>query len=282
MSQYGNFGLDEDVNAKLKSWKVPENDLTRREKVTLRRILSHSAGFTVHGFPGYAQGASLPTLQEILDGKAPANTASIRVDIEPGSKWRYSGGGYTVLQQLIIDRFGKAFPDIMRILVLKPIGMTRSTFEQPLPTALAGNAARAYARDGTKVDGNWHTYPEMAAAGLWTTPSDLARFSIELWRASRGESNRIIEARTAREMLNAQKGDYGLGVGIGGNAEDQWFGHGGSNVGFHCRWVMFLASGRGAVIMTNNDQGGQIIDEVLRSIAVAENWPALQPEKKLQ
>jgi CubicO group peptidase (beta-lactamase class C family) len=214
MSQYGNFGLDDDVNAKLKSWQVPKSEF--HGSVTLRRLLSHSAGLTVHGFPGYASTAELPTVPQILDGAKPANTAAVRVDVEPGSIWRYSGGGYTVMQLLLSDVSKMAFPELMHRIVLSPIGMTRSTYAQPLPESWCQNAARGHHGDGKMVEGRWHTYPEMAPAGLWTTPGDLARFAIEVWRSSRGESNKVIERASALEMLKVQKGEYGLGFIIEG------------------------------------------------------------------
>ena len=129
----GLLDLDKDVNLKLKSWKVPSNEFTQNNKVTLRGILSHTAGLTVHGFPGYRFDKPVPSLVQVLDGEKPANTAAIRVDMTPGSKWRYSGGGYTVMQQLLIDVVKKPFPRIVKEAVLDPFGMTLSTYRQPLP-----------------------------------------------------------------------------------------------------------------------------------------------------
>ena len=170
----GKLSLDEDVNRKLKSWHVPENEFTRQQKVTLRRILSHTAGLTVHGFPGYAVDETIPTLVDILDGKKPANTAAIRVDIMPGTKERYSGGGYTIMQLLVTDVTGEQFPQVVKSLVLDKIGMRHSSYRQPLPPDWAKQAASGYYDNGSPVKGKWHVYPEMAAAGLWTTASDLA------------------------------------------------------------------------------------------------------------
>lgn len=164
--QEGKLSLDEDVNVKLRTWKVPENAFTEKEKVTVRRILSHSAGLTVHGFPGYASGDPLPSIVQILNGAKPANTDPIRVDVVPGTLWRYSGGGYVVLQTLMADVTGKPFPQIMSELVLRPAGMTHSTYEQPLPKDLWSEAATPYRANGDPVKGGWHTYPEMAPAGL--------------------------------------------------------------------------------------------------------------------
>lgn len=127
--EQGKLSLDEDVNVKLRSWKVPENEFTKTEKVTLRRLLNHSAGLTVHGFRGYGADEPVPSLIEVLDGKRPANSAAIRVDITPGSKGRYSGGGYEVMQQLVIDVTGRPFPQLARELVLAPLGMSHSTYE---------------------------------------------------------------------------------------------------------------------------------------------------------
>src|SRR5262249_24586495 len=126
--EQGKLSLDQDVNVKLKSWKVPENEFTRKEKVTLRRILTHTAGTTVHGYPGYPEGQPIPTLLQILDGEKPANTDPVRVDFVPGTKQRYSGGGFLILQQLLIDATGKQFPQIMQDLVLDKLGLKDSTF----------------------------------------------------------------------------------------------------------------------------------------------------------
>src|SRR5713226_7121154 len=169
----GKLLLDRDVNEYLKSWKLPENEFTAKQKVTLERILSHSAGLTVHGFPGYAAGGPVPTVPQLLDGVPPANTAAVRVEFEPGTKWQYSGGGYTIAQLVMTDTLQKSFPELMRELVLAPAGMAHSTYEQPLPPERLGLAAVGYRTNGAPLPGKRHTYPEMAAAGLWTTSEDL-------------------------------------------------------------------------------------------------------------
>ena len=201
--QEGKLSLDEDVNVKLKSWKVPENEFTKDQKVTLRRLASHSAGLTVHGFPGYDVDDKIPTLVQIFDGEKPANTAAIRVDFVPGSDERYSGGGITIEQQLMIDVSGKPFPELMKETVLDKIGMNDSSYEQPLPPARAAFTAGGTYGDGKLVHGKWHVYPEMAAAGLWTTPTDLAKFAIEIALSKQGKSNKVLTQKTAEEMLDA-------------------------------------------------------------------------------
>ncbi|HXW06179.1 MAG TPA: serine hydrolase [Vicinamibacterales bacterium] len=273
----GRLSLDGDVNASLKSWKVPENEFTASSKVTLRRLLSHSAGTTVSGFRGYAKNEAVPTLVQVLDGEKPANSAPVRVDIPIGSRWRYSGGGFSIVQLLVEDETGKPFAQSARELVLEPFGMSRSTFLQPLPPELRRDAATGYQSDGRPIDGNWHVYPEQAAAGLWTTPSDLARFAIELQRIAAGRSNRVLGTDLARQMLQPQMEDYGLGVGVEGTGTSATFGHGGANAGFRCQLVAYRDQASGVVVMTNSDSGGAILQDVVRAVAREYGWPGLAP-----
>ena len=280
--EQGLLDLDEDVNRRLVSWEVPENEFTKEKKVTLRGIMSHNAGLTVHGFGGYAQGKEVPSLLQILDGEKPANSASICVDIKPGSKYRYSGGGYTVMQQLLIDVLGKPFPDIMRETVLDKIGMINSTYEQPLPESLEVHAARAHRINGNMIKGKWHAYPEMAAAGLWTKPSDLCRFAIEIMLSRAGKSNKVLSQEMVKNMLTDQNENVGLGLFLWDEGEDFRFMHGGSNEGFKCTLVAYPEKGQGAAIMTNGDYGGMLNSEILRSLSAEYGWKHFrQTEKKM-
>ncbi len=280
LAEAGKFFLDEDANEKLRSWHVPGNNLTEEARVTVRRLLSHTAGLTVHGFRGYAAGEPRPTLIQILNGEKPANSAPIRVDILPGSVHRYSGGGYTVLQQFVQDVTGRDFPAVMHDLVLAKIGMNASTYEQPLPEGRRKRAATGHGSDGKPIPGRWHTYPEMAAAGLWTTPSDLALFAIELQNSLRGEPNRAVSAESARLMITPVADGYGLGFEIKGSGDSLTFEHGGSNEGFKCNLVAFARGGNGAVVMTNGDQGGVLAQEIVRTVARIYAWPVYQPVEK--
>jgi CubicO group peptidase (beta-lactamase class C family) len=269
--QEGKLSLDEDVNLKLRSWKVPANDFTAKKPVTLRGIVSHTAGLTVHGFPGYAANAAVPTVVQVLNGESPANTRPVRVDVEPGTIWRYAGGGITAMQLLLTDVTGKPFPQLMRERVLDRIGMTASTYEQPLPAERAVQAATGY-RTGGKPIVVTSTYPEMAAAGLWTTPTDLGKWMIEVQRAFGGESEKMISRRTAELMLTPVLGGWGLGPTLWGSGDTLRFGHGGANEGFRAQVMGFAKRGQGAVLMTNSDNGGPLIQEVLAAIFEEYGW----------
>jgi CubicO group peptidase (beta-lactamase class C family) len=263
----GLLALDEDSNAKLRTWKVPPHGF--KEKVTVRRLLSHTAGLTVHGFPGYAPGGAVPTGLQILEGVPPANTKPVRVDIEPGSNWRYSGGGYVVLQTLMSDVTGKAFPNLMRERVLDPAGMRMSTYEQPIPSSLRPFAATAYHGDDKPVEGKHHIYPEMAAAGLWTTPTELARWLLAL--------DEILAPATLQAMFKEKSGGFGLGIAVRGRGDNLEVSHGGSNEGFRCNFVFYPERGEGVVIMTNSDKGGSVAMQLLHALAREFDWPGYTP-----
>ncbi len=270
--EQGKLSLDAPINDVLKSWKIPDNDFTKRQPVTLRQILSHGAGLTVHGFPGYAAGTPVPTIQQVLDGAPPANTAAVRVDKLPGESWRYSGGGYTIMQLAMTDVAGADFPALTDELILKPAGMTRSSYVNPLPGTNRGNAATAHRRDGTPVPGHSHTYPEAAAAGLWTTPSDLSRLALSVVAAARGEAGPVLSPDMTNQVLTTQIGTFGLGFNLADPGDGQVFSHGGSDEGFEA-FLFAYADGRGgAAIMTNGQRGGVLAQEIAASLAAAYGW----------
>jgi CubicO group peptidase (beta-lactamase class C family) len=274
--QDGRLALDEDVNLRLKSWHIPENQFLQAEKVTLRRLLSHSAGFTVHGFGGYVQGDPIPTVQQILDGVRPANNPPIRVNIVPGSMFRYSGGGYTVMQLLLAETAGQPFAAVLQKTVLEPIGMRDSTYQQPLPAPLRSRAAFGFTANGAPLPGDYHIYPERAAAGLWTTAPDLARFGIELQESREGRSNRVLSEATTKLMLTRQKDDCGLGLFIEGPGPGERFGHDGVNAGYQAL-MLFTFDGKGFAIMTNSDNGMKLAQELAYSIAAVYQWKHYGP-----
>jgi CubicO group peptidase (beta-lactamase class C family) len=271
MVEQGKLSLDEDVNQKLKTWKVPENEFTKEQKVTLRRLASHSAGLTVHGFPGYDVDEKVPALVQIFNGEKPANTAPIRVDFVPGTNERYSGGGITIEQQLMIDVSGEPFPVLMKETVLDKAGMSDSSYEQPLPSARAAFTAAGAYGDGRPVHGRWHVYPEMAAAGLWTTPTDLANFAIEIALSKQGKSNKVLSQEMAQVMLTQQSKDFGIGFGLSPDRPGE-FGHNGADEGFQALLVMNVDTGQGAALMANSDNGNLLASEFLRSIAREYRW----------
>ena len=274
--QDGKFSLDQDVNKILKSWKLPEGDFTKSGPVTPRTLMSHTSGMgDGFGFPGYAPGAALPTLQQILDGVPPSNLRAVRLERAPLTGFEYSGGAVIVQQLALMDAVGKPFAQIARELVLGPLEMADSTYEQPLPTARQAQAARAH-RGRERSGDPWHVYPEQAAAGLWTTPTDLARFAVEVQLAVLGRSARVLSTAMAREMITpVGVGPYAVGFDISKQGEGWYFAHGGSNWGFQCDLIAHTSKGYGAVIMTNSDSGGAIIQPIRRLIQVEYKWDAL-------
>ncbi len=274
--EQGKISLDEDINNKLTTWKLPDNEFTAKKKVTLKNLLSHTAGTTVHGFPGYAPTETIPTLPQVLDGASPANTAAVRVDFEPGTRFRYSGGGTTIAQLAIMDIEKKPYPEIARETVLAPLKMTNSTYSQPLPPEWRKKAATGYRPNGSEVEGKIHVYPEMAAAGLWTTPTDLAKFAIEMQLSRAGRSNKVLTKESVQKMTTAVMDEAGLGFFIEKHGNAWYFGHGGADEGFRAELLVNGEKGYGVAVMTNSDNG-QILREVIRSVAREYGWDEFLP-----
>jgi CubicO group peptidase (beta-lactamase class C family) len=266
----GILELDGDVNRSLVSWQVPESEFTAEENVTLRRLLSHSAGTTVGGFRGYAQGEKIPNLQQILEGEPPANSPPINVDIVPGTQHRYSGGGFMIVQQLLEDVAGEPFAEIMHDVVLEKWGMTDSTFESPLPEDLWSIAAAGHRPDGSTIAGGWHTYPEMGSgASMWATPSDLANFAIGVMLSYTGQPDGVLSKDMAIEMLTPQIENRGLGpVMIDEGGDLFYFLHPGANEGYRDYLLAYPKRGQGVIIMTNGDNGEALLDEIKRSLSI--------------
>lgn len=270
----GKINPDADVNSYLKSWKVPDNEFTKEKKVTLKNIVSHTAGFTVSGFPGYEKGKPIPTLIQVLKGQSPSNTGAVVVDKTPGTPFRYAGGGYCVLQQMLIDIEGKDFTSIMNEKVLQPLNMKHSTFSQPLPEAMAQYEASAYTETGQKVPGKSHTYPEQAAAGLWTTAEDLSKFVIDVQNTLSGKSSTVISQKTAEQFTTSLIDPFmGLGVFLEDRSGHMYFHHGGWNEGFSSRFIASKTSGDGIVVLTNTNKP-DFVEELVRSVAEVYHWPS--------
>jgi CubicO group peptidase (beta-lactamase class C family) len=269
------FSLDEDINSILKSWMLDGGEFTSGRPVTPRMLTSHTSGLgDGFGFPGYDPSDPLPTVVQILDGHELSNLPGpVRMERPPMTLMEYSGGGSTVMQVALSDVRQRPFADIMRDDVLLPIGMTNSTYDQPLPAGREHNAATAHDRDGRSGGPKWRVYPELAAAGLWTTPSDLARFAIEVQRSAIGRSNRVLSRDMVQEMLSpVGVGDYAVGFAIAKLGQGWYFRHGGSNWGFRALLLAHKANGYGLVVMTNAEQGGPVMAELSRRIQVAYEW----------
>ncbi len=272
--QDGLFTLDDDINGILTSWELDGGEFTRDRPVTPRGLTSHTSGLgDGFGFPGYDPSDPLPTIVQIFEGQEPSNVRALFMERPPMTLMEYSGGGVTLMQQALADARGKPFEDIMQEDVLGPIGMTRSSFRQPISPEHDRNAARAHSREGTSKGAKWHVYPEMAAAGLWTTPTDLARFALEVQLSAIGESNRVLSRATVQEMLSpVGVGNFAVGFSVSKIGQGWYFSHGGSNWGFRATLLAHKVKGYGLAIMTNADQGGAVMAEISRRIQMAYEW----------
>lgn len=275
----GVLSLDSDVNAELQSWKVPASPLLKEHPITLRGILSHSAGLVPGGYGGYTRHEPIPTLIETLDGIEPARPKPVRVAYAPGSGWRYSGGGYLVAQLLMTEKASKSFEEIIHGQVLLPVGMIRSSFAEP---STSGNVASGHVADGTMVPGGSHLYPELAAASLWSTAPDLARFGATVMKAIRAEPNALLSPTLARQMKVAHTGPRSLGFEVGGKGRAHHIGHDGTNEGYNSSLILYPETCQGAMIMANSDNAKPLIAELLRGIADTYHWPDTMPSTMMK
>lgn len=280
--QEGRFTLDQDVNTILKSWQLPGGDFTKDRPVTPRTLMSHTSGTgDGFGYPGYAPNVTLPTLVQMADGVAPSNRPQVRLERPPMTGYKYSGGAVSIQELALTDAMGQPLADLARDWVLNPIGMTNSTFAQPLPAARETQAARAHNRTGARMDAPWHVYPERAAAGLWTTPTDLAKFLIEVQTtlvpsAPKAQSKGVLTKTMMLEMVTpVGVGPFAVGFTVQKLGEGWYFSHGGSNWGFQCDMIAHRVKGYGVVIMTNGDNGGALVQALRSRIQQAYQWDVL-------
>jgi len=271
------FTLDTDINDILTSWRLPDSPFTAKRPVTPRSLTSHTAGLgDGFGFPGYHADDPLPTTVQILDGESPSNVGPVRMERPPLTAMQYSGGGITMMQLGLEDATGIPFREVLQSYILDPIDMSSSSFEQPLSAKRDEKTARAHDEHGKAMDTKWHVYPELAAAGLWTTPTDLAKFLVEIQNSVHGRSNRVLNRTTIQEMLNpVGVGEFAVGFSVTKRGEGWYFEHGGSNWGFRALLIGHKVKGYGLVVMTNADQGRSLIEEIGKRVARAYSWDML-------
>jgi CubicO group peptidase (beta-lactamase class C family) len=264
--------LYKDINDYLRTWKFPYDSISKGKKITTAHLLSHTGGLSVHGFPGYANGDTIPSLPQILDGKAPANTKAVRSTWEPGLRYSYSGGGITISQQLVMDITQQPYHEYMWEQVLKPLGMVMSTYQLPAPSSTQPFLATGYQADGKEIETKFHLYPEQAAAALWTNPTDLSRYIIETQQGLLGKPGKVLNSEMTKLRLTPYiDSNAALGVFIETRGGEKYFGHNGSNEGFQSNYTGSFRNGNGVVIMVNSDNG-RIINEVLNSVATVYGW----------
>jgi CubicO group peptidase (beta-lactamase class C family) len=269
--------LNTDINSYLKTWNFPYDSVSKGRKITLGNLLSHTGGLSVHGFPGYVRGDSIPNIEEILDGQKPANTAAVRSIAQPGTQYIYSGGGITISQLIVENVTGQPYDEFMAHDVLQPMGMDNSSYTQPPPAS--DDRATGYLRGDTMVPGNYHLYPEQAAAGLWTTPTDLGKYIVETQLAAEGKSAKVLNQVTTLtrltpyiDSIGASGTRTGMGVFLFQRGGRHYFNHNGSDVGFLSSYYGCLESGDGVVVMINNDINNALLKEVINSVARVYGW----------
>jgi CubicO group peptidase (beta-lactamase class C family) len=280
LAQQGKLDLYQDINQYLVNWKFPYDTVSHGKKITTAQLLSHTAGLGVHGFPGYQRDSAVAAVTDILDGRAPSNTEAVRSVTEPGKESRYSGGGILITQQMLTDLTKKRYEQYMYEHVLRPLGMTNSSYNQPPVVSQRKNLATGYKSNGNEVPGKYFVYPEKAAAGLWTTPTDICKYILEMQQAYQGKSSKVLNQEMVKLHVTPYKNDVAMGTFIQNRNGEKYFDHTASNEGFSGLFIGGLTNGKGAAIFVNSDDA-TIAFELVNSIALAYNWTGFRKPEEI-
>ncbi|MDM4768152.1 serine hydrolase domain-containing protein [Pelomonas sp. SE-A7] len=281
LQQAGMIDLDRDVATYLSRYQLPAGKQSAEHPVTLHHLLAHTAGLTPGGYDGYAQGQALPTDVQTVLGEPPANGRKVEVQAEPGSRLAYSGGGYTVAEIALEDKLGRPFERLMQDWILKPAGMRQADFNLPLPQASRARAAHGHRADGSEVAGGWHNHPEQAAAGLWSTASDLAALLIELRKGHQGEG-RVLDQALVRRLLARPFEGHAYGFRLVGEGDEVFLTHWAGTLGYRAGLTLNLKTGNGAVFMGNSDQALSLGLEFLGAVSRTYGWPVFREQQKVR
>lgn len=269
--EQGKIGLDRNINEALRSWQLPKDEKLAPRGITLRQLLSHTAGLNVHGFNhGYQPGVTLPTTVQILEG---AGSPPVRSILPAGAQFEYSGGGYMVAQLALTDVSGMSFAALAQREVLGPLGMSRSAFAMPPSSAIRGDMAFGSAW-GKTIPGNYPVLPQLAAAGLWTSAGDLARLLIDLQASAAGKKGHRLSPAMTRTMMTPVRDNWGLGLALWTGSAPR-FGHDGVNPGYESFMIAYAGKGEGIVVLTNGGDGRRLMGEVVRAVATDYGWPEI-------
>ncbi|SHG62412.1 serine hydrolase domain-containing protein [Pedobacter caeni] len=280
LAQQGKLDLYQDINQYLLNWKFPYDTVSHGKKITTAQLLSHTAGLGVHGFPGYHRDSPIASVTDILDGRPPSNTEAVRSLTEPGKEVRYSGGGILITQQMLTDLSKQPYEQYMNEHVLGPLGMTNSSFHQPPSTSLRKKLATGYKTNGDEVPGKYFIYPEKAAAGLWTTPTDISKYIIEIQQAYQGKSSKVLNQEMVKLHLTPYKDDVALGTYIQNRNGEKYFVHSASNEGFTGYFLGGLTNGKGVALFVNSEDG-EVLLELLNSVTLEYNWEGFRKPEQI-
>ncbi len=276
MKASGLVDFDQDIETYFSSYRLPEGQQSKSNPITLRNLLSHSAGIVRGGYAGYANNEAMPTDEQIVRGEAPSNSRKVEVVNKPGESLAYSGGGYTLIEIALQDELNRPFELIMRDWLLAPIGMKQADFTVPLPLSKHSHTARGHEIDGSVIAGGWNNYPEQAAAGLWATATDLAMFLLELHKGYHGKSDVFTQA-SIEDILSTPIANHAYGFRLINDGNGQVFmTHYGGTVGYRAGITLNLRTGNGAVFLANSDNGSNLGEEFFSAVARAYEWPVFR------
>jgi CubicO group peptidase (beta-lactamase class C family) len=265
--QDGAISLTEDIDSQLMSWHIPANEFTKQAPINVKQLLSHTSGVSNEEFPPYQINEHLPTIVQALNGEKPSKNEPVTVVQYPGKLFSYSPGGYSILELLLRDTENKEIGEIVESKIFEPLQMHNSTFDYHLPNEKFELIASGHLQDNKVIDEKYFILQPLSFGGLWSTPTDLAKFLIEIQLSLKGRSNLILNRENTALMLKPVIGSYGLGFSTErrGNGVS-FFGHDGHNYGYISSMIGSLDKGFGVVIMTNSENGWKAVNKIKKIV----------------
>jgi CubicO group peptidase (beta-lactamase class C family) len=275
LAEKGLIDLDESVSTYLRRWQLPNSEHTRSVDITLRHLLSHTSGATQHGYKDFYAGEKVPTVVDVLNGGNLPGTEKLDIDFKPGSHWRYSGGGYVIAQIAVEDHLQRSLAELAAEFIFQPLEMRNTTMLRPDEVGFLRNVAKAHDESGAVISTGLPICPQISASGLWSTPTDMGRFLIEMQNALRGSQTEIVSHAVAKLVTSEILDGFGLGWALFdpvGYMEA--FSHGGANTGTGGRVYATMDGGNGIALFGNgpNSIREPVLEKFRESIVDAYDW----------
>jgi CubicO group peptidase (beta-lactamase class C family) len=289
LAEKGKLDLDAPIAQYLKRWQVPSSDFTRNSPITTRQLLAHTAGMSQGGFADFHLGDDIPSPIESLNGKKlPRYDQPIRSLFTPDTDWQYSGGGYVIVQIALEDITGKPLQQLAQEMIFTPLNMQHTTMYQHGSDQFLTNVAKVHDASQQVIRDGIPICPQIAPSGLWSTPSDMAKFTIEYQQALAGQASSVISPWVAQQTtrLHTLKKVGGWSAGwmrfeAQGNID--WFSHGGSNTGTGGHVMASMQGGKGILVFMNatTEHRNPAIEALIKNIIDALDWHQELPFTKL-
>lgn len=290
LEEKGFINLDDPIDNYLKRWHLPKSPYAENNNPTWKQFLNHTAGTSQHGFADFYEGDEIPTIKQSLLGQIPRYDKPIEFLFTPGTSWQYSGGGYVIIQMALEDKMNKSIAQLAQEHIFLPLDLKNTTMIQPSEKGFLTNVALVHDKENKVIKTGLPITPQVGPSGLWSTPSDLAKLTIEIQNALRKKNNKVISHSIANKITevtalkNAVGGwAYGPQRSFGYNNYD-WIRCGGSNTGVGGEIFATMTDGNGWIYMANGEKPNRfpVFNQVQTKLLALTDWKKTLPSEDIQ